>query len=93
MHLAHPILLAALLVTATGCIVVANVTFHQILDEVNAKRPPDQRFSLFFANVRAFEVLGQHTAFFPESQRRNLMYVWTGIGFVLLLLALFSDYL
>jgi len=40
MHVTHPIWLAVLLVASTASIVKANVIFYQILDEVNAKRPP-----------------------------------------------------
>jgi hypothetical protein len=71
-------------IAAVACIIKANIVFYQILDEVNANRPPNQQTSFIFVNVRAFDILSQHAALFTTSRKRKPMYLWTGVGFVLL---------
>ena len=83
------IFIATLFLGATACIIKANIIFNQILNEVNAKRPPAQQFSFIFVNIRAFEITREHARLFPESQKRTLTNAWAGIGFALGLVSFF----
>jgi hypothetical protein len=91
MHVTHVVLIAMFIAAGTACIITSNVIFYQILNEVNSKRPAEQQFGFIFVNVRAFEITGEHARLFPESRKRKLMYVWTGIGFALFLMTFFPD--
>ena len=91
MHVTHVVLIAMLISAGIACLITSNVIFYQILNEVNSKRPAEQQFGFIFVNVRAFEITGEHARLFPESRKRKLMYVWTGIGFALFLMTFFSD--
>jgi hypothetical protein len=89
MQATHLALIAVFIATGAACLITSNVIFYQILNEVNSKRSPEQRFGFIFANVRFFEIMRDHARLFPESRNRGLMYMWTGIGFALLLMVLF----
>ena len=88
MHLAHPILVALVIIAGAASIVTSNVIFYQILNEVNSRRPPEQQFSLIFASVRAFEITREHARLFPGSDKRKLMFACAGTGFALFLAVL-----
>jgi hypothetical protein len=88
MHLAHPILVALVIILGAASLVTSNVIFYQILNEVNSRRPLEQQFSFIFAGARAFEVAREHARLFPGSDKRKLMFAWAGTGFALFLAAL-----
>ncbi len=67
--------------TGIGLIMVANLFFYTILGEVNAKAPTEQQISMFFANVKFFDVLRQHAKFYPNSRKRIQMMVFLVAGF------------
>jgi 4-amino-4-deoxy-L-arabinose transferase-like glycosyltransferase len=83
MPTAHTILRSTSFIVAIACIVTATVIFYQIWNEVNSERPPDREFGFLFVNTRFFEVMSEHAHSFPKSNKRNSLYVWAGIGFVL----------
>jgi hypothetical protein len=92
MHVPHHVLIAVFIAAGTACIIISNVIFYQIFDDVNSKHPPEQQFSFIFVNVRFFEITGEHARLFPESRKRSLMYVWAGSGFALFLTAFFAGF-
>jgi hypothetical protein len=44
--------LVSLLCCSSGLILTSDLIFHVILGEVNGKLPPEQRYSVFFVNLK-----------------------------------------
>ena len=83
MSVSIPIVPGFLLCSGIFFIVMANITFYSILGEVNGKRDPKERISMFFVNVRFFEVMNLHKQRFKDSRKRSITYLLFGLGFVL----------
>jgi len=85
----NPILLAMLFLFFAGSFAVTGVIFSDILQEVNAERPPEERIKIFFLRSHVFEILGEHAQLFPQSQKRKAIWALAGIGSALLFLAMY----
>ena len=93
MHLAHVALVSVFVAAGMACSITSSVLFYQILDEVNSKRPPERRLSLFDASLRGFVIKGEHEHLFPESRKPKRMGMWALTGSMLFLIAYLSTYL
>jgi hypothetical protein len=72
------------MLVAVVCMLWSTLIFYEILDEVNAKRPLSQQISPIFVNLKTFDILSQHVALFPSSQKRKQMYILGGVGVALI---------
>lgn len=81
MHLSHPVVEIILAFAGGICLLCSNVIFWDMLNEVNSKRPPAQRFGFFLMNSRVSEIKNEHARLFPQSKKRKLTNIWTLVGF------------
>lgn len=86
MHLARVIPCAVLLVTGAIFIIRANVIFFRILDDVNTSRAANQQVSFLFVNLRAAQVMVEHSERFPADRKPHQMKVFFAVGLALILL-------
>jgi hypothetical protein len=70
--MAHVILIGVRFVAAMVCIVGTNLMFYQILDEVNAKLPPEPQIGFLLVSLRMFGILDQHAGFFASSAQTGV---------------------
>ena len=61
-------------------IFLSDLVFHVILGEVNGKLPAQQRYSMFFVNVRLPEIMKRHAELYPDSSKRILTNLCFAIG-------------
>jgi hypothetical protein len=66
-------------------LVMANIAFYSILQEVNNKQLPGEQFGIFFVNVKHFKVIRLHKLLFPTSGKRTTMWILAGSGLALAL--------
>jgi len=92
MHFSHPVVEIILAFAGGICLLCSNVIFWDMLNEVNSKRPPAQRFGFFFMNSRVSEIKNEHARLFPQSQKRKLTNRWALIGFGLFVLSFLSHF-
>lgn len=78
-----PLIPGLLFGSAVFLIIIANITFYTILGEVNGKRSPEEHISMFFVNIRFFEVMRFHKQLFPASKKRAATYILFAVGIVL----------
>jgi hypothetical protein len=72
--------LISLLCCSSGLILASDLIFHVILGEVNGKLPPEQRYSVFFVNLKLPEIMRKHAQFYPESLKRLQVNVLFAFG-------------
>jgi hypothetical protein len=79
--------------TAVVLVILANLVFYWLLEEVNRKRAAGDQISRFFVNARAFEIIRLHNEFYPESSKRAVLYFCAciGIGLGFLTFVLFAS--
>jgi hypothetical protein len=53
--------------TAVVLVILANLVFYWLLEEVNRKRAAGDQISRFFVNARAFEIIRLHKEFTPKA--------------------------
>jgi hypothetical protein len=83
-----PVAIISLLVVGASLIIIANMFFYTILEEVNGTRPTDQQISMLGVNIKYGRVLRAHSQLFPQSAKRKQMRL-LGLGGFLLIGAAF----
>jgi hypothetical protein len=79
-----------MMVIGFALVVVSNVLFYGLLDDVNDASRPEDRIPWMFAGARLFEIHGRHRKLFPASRMRKLSIASLASGFLLVLIAFFS---
>jgi hypothetical protein len=78
-----------MLVLGVVCWGLSKLLFVRIVDEVNRRRPIEQRVNPWFADLRASYVLRQHRNLFPQNRKRAAMRFLAIAGVALILLSIY----